>query len=254
MLPDLEIVIANDNSYLLMKNDDLIGKELRLHGDFAKSERVCCEKFIANKQNIAVIDIGANIGTFAIGVAKLLQKIDGRLICFEPQRIIFQQLCSNIFLNQLENVHAFNLAVGKENQIIELPIIDFHESTNPGGFSVNENIRNHLNDEYRKGTTAPNIYKSAISEKMQVITIDSLNIEDKIAFFKVDVEGGELEVLIGSQNTLKRNNFPPIVFEDWGNKFSWYKEKSTMTFEFINSLGYKITQLEGRNFLAEYAN
>ena len=92
MLPDLEILIANDNTYLLMKNNDLIGKELRLHGDFAKSERICCEKFLVNKDKVAVIDIGANIGTFTIGVAKLLQKIDGKVICFEPQRIVFQQL------------------------------------------------------------------------------------------------------------------------------------------------------------------
>jgi len=250
MLPDLETVIANDNTYLLMKNNDLIGKELRLHGDFAKSERICCEKFLVNKDKVAVIDIGANIGTFTIGVAKSLQKIDGKVICFEPQRIVFQQLCANIFLNQLENVHAFNLAVGEKNKTVELPIIDFHKSTNPGGFSVNDDIRSHLKHEYKKGTTASNTYQSAISEKMQIITIDSLKIDDEIAFLKIDVEGGELEVLIGAQNTLKKNSYPPIVFEDWGSKFSWYEEKSTKTFEFIKCIGYEITPLEGRNFLA----
>jgi hypothetical protein len=79
---------------------------------------------------------------------------------------------------------------------------------------------------------------------MQIITIDSL---------EIDVEGGELEVLIGAQNTLKKNSYPPIVFEDWGSKFSWYEEKSTKTFEFIKSFGYEITPLEGRNFLAVHS-
>jgi FkbM family methyltransferase len=252
MLPDLEIINANNNSYFLMKNRDLIGQEIRIRGDFAKSERMCCEKFLANKTQVSVLDIGANIGAFTIGVAKFLHKIGGRLICFEPQRIVFQQLCANIFLNQLDNVHAFNLAVGEKNKTIDLPIIDFHKSTNPGGFSVNDDIRGHLNQEYEKGTTAPNIYQPSNSEKMQIITIDSLNIEDEIGFLKIDVEGGELEVLIGAQHTLKKNNYPPIVFEDWGNKFSWYKEKSKNTFLFVNSLGYDITNLEGRNYLAAH--
>jgi FkbM family methyltransferase len=250
MLPDLEIFNANNNYYFLLKNNDLIGQELRLRGDFAESERLCCERLLLNKKNVVVIDIGANIGTFTIGVAKFLNKIGGRLICFEPQRIVFQQLCGNIFLNQLENVYALNLAVGEKNETVNLPVIDFHKSINPGGFSVNEEIRNLLSEEYKKGTTAPNTYQASTTEKMQVVTIDSLNLEDEIAFIKIDVEGGELEVLIGAQSTLQKNNYPPIVFEDWGNKFSWYKEKSTQTFAFINSLGYQISPLDGRNFLA----
>ena len=253
MLPEIEFISANNNNYLLMKNNDLIGQELRAHGDFSKSERICCEKLLADKKNVAVLDIGANIGTFTIGVAKFLENTDSRLICFEPQRIVFQQLCANIFLNQLSNVHAFNLAVGEKNQIVNLPIIDFHKSSNPGGFSVNDDIRDHLNKEYQKGTTAKNTFQNTISEKMQIITIDSLNIEDEIAFIKIDVEGGELEVLIGAKNTLQKNNYPPIVFEDWGSKFSWYREKSLKTFSFMKSLGYEVSKLEGRNFLAIHA-
>ncbi len=68
----------------------------------------------------------------------------------------------------------------------------------------------------------------------------------------MDVEGYELECLLGSLKTIKMHNHPPIIFEDWGDKFSWYKEKSKNIFQLLNSLGYSISKLDGRNYLASY--
>ena len=49
-----------------------------------------------------MVEVGANIGMHAVPIAKAIAS--GRLICFEPQRVIFQQLCCNLSLNNLTNV------------------------------------------------------------------------------------------------------------------------------------------------------
>jgi hypothetical protein len=79
--------------------------------------------------------------------------------------------------------------------------------------------------------------------KVQVKTLDSFNLTN-IGFIKIDVEGFEKEVLEGSLETLMKNNYPPIVFESWGD----WKEKEGVKasqirkelFLFLKQIGYNI--------------
>lgn len=57
-----------------------------------------------------VIDVGANIGSFAIALA--LNAPDFRLLCFEAQRLVAYQLAGAVALNGLASVHVFHQAVG----------------------------------------------------------------------------------------------------------------------------------------------
>ena len=77
-----------------------------------------------------VIDVGANIGGFAIPVAKSLMDCAGKVYCFEPQRIIFQQLCANTFLNRLDNIFTHNVALGENNGTLNIPELDCSKSQN----------------------------------------------------------------------------------------------------------------------------
>jgi hypothetical protein len=73
---------------------------------------------------------------------------------------------------------------------------------------------------------------------------------DNIRLIKIDVEGHELEVLQGGFETIKRNNYPPIIFEAWTWK-PWYQEKRQEVFKYLTDLGYKIQEL-GENNLAQH--
>ena len=76
-----------------------------------------------------IIDIGANNGHFTVEFAQYVGD-NGKVHSFEPQRIIFQQLCGNVFLNGLDNVYTYNVALGDkvgityvENQTILIVVM-----------------------------------------------------------------------------------------------------------------------------------
>jgi hypothetical protein len=52
------------------------------------------------------------------------------------------------------------------------------------------------------------------SYPVSVMKLDDFNINN-ISLIKIDVEGHELQVIKGAIETLKRNNYPPILFECW---------------------------------------
>ena len=83
------------------------------------------------------------------------------------------------------------------------------------------------------------------TEEIQIKTLDSMNLEN-IGFIKMDVENNEENVLRGGFETLKKSNFPSIMFECND------REQHSSLFEFLENLGYKIVTLMGaRNmFLA----
>lgn len=76
-----------------------------------------------------------------------------------------------------------------------------------------------------------------------------------IGFIKLDVEGHEKEVLEGSVETIKRNNYPKILFESWDehyekNNYPSIKLRKEL-FDFIKSLGYNIIKVGADMYLAE---
>lgn len=251
-LPDIEIIEGKRAKFALYKNDDLIGKHLRDHGVFAEKEVTLAVSIAKSQPDSIILDVGANFGSFDVAVARTLSMINsGHMIhCFEPQSIVYFQLCTNIFLNRLTNVRPYNVAVGATEDTISLPILDFENSLNPGGFSYDPFTRENLERSSLKGGTARNLFTDQ-TEFVTQITIDSLALDKPISFIKLDVEGAELDCLFGSRRTIQDNGFPPIVFEDWGTKFDWHIDKSLRLRKYLTEdLGYQVSSIGGREMLA----
>ena len=86
---------------LYNEHDIYIGRSLDLYGEFSEGE---CDVFRQLIQpGWTVLELGANIGSHTVFLAKRVGP-SGRVIAFEPQRIVFQTLCANIALNNLLNV------------------------------------------------------------------------------------------------------------------------------------------------------
>ena len=183
--------------------------------------------------------------------AKFVTSSNGKVYSYEPQRIVFQQFCANVFLNSLDNVFAYNFALGDSVCEIQIPELDFWKSKNVGGFSIDKSIRENIRNEALEGKTFLNS-ENGDQNTVEQRTLDSFNFEFDINLIKVDVEGFELEFFIGGSNTIKAKNYPPIIFELWSGK-SWYEQKAQKTLKILADWGYKFSEF-GREILAQHPN
>ena len=136
-------------------------------------------------------------------------------------------------------MYTYELALSNEDADIELAMPDYAKETNIGAFSIDKEVRKN---EYECATVNT-------TDKIQLVPLDFLTFSD-VKLIKIDVEGHELEVLRGGIETIKANNYPPIIFEAWTWK-PWYQEKRKSLLEYLEGHGYQIQQL-GENNLAQH--
>lgn len=237
MLPNCELVNGKDAQYLVFKGNDLISNSLRINGTYEPELLEVAKRIMNRHKSGLVLDIGANIGTFCIPLAKAFPDFTFR--AFEPQRIINYQLGANVIINGLRNVYVDPLALSHSNWAERLVVPDYATETNIGAFSVDQEVREK---EYECAT-------QGWYEEIMAGALDSLGIEDFIPLIKLDVEGHELDVLEGGIRTIQDNQFPPIIFEAWTWK-PWYQEKRKELFEWLEDWGYEIIEI-GQNNLAQ---
>lgn len=175
------------------------------------------------------IDAGANLGFHSIQFGRLGKKV----YSFEPQSYIYNQLCTNILLNGLDNIiEPFKVGLGGKKEKKQLWNIEhelqvFGNIHNWGGRGIiqeNYGAERGINNEFKE------------EDIINVISLDSLEIP-KCDFLKIDVQGYEYNMMIGSKNLLE-NNKPIIFLENHIN--DWISEK---TKQYIVELGYEFYRL-----------
>ena len=236
MLPNCELIKVDGTQFLVFKGQDLISNHLKKEL-YENDLHQLALKILIDKPDGQVLDIGANLGTFCVPLAQKIPAL--KFHAFEPQRIIYYQLCANTIINSLDNMYTYEAGLSNQEADIELEVPDYTAETNIGAFSIDKEVREN---EYECKT-------SGGKEKIILMTLDSIGFEN-VRLIKLDVEGHELEVLQGSIETIKANNYPPIIFEAWTWK-PWYQEKRKALFEYLESYGYEIEQL-GDNNLAQH--
>ena len=182
------------------------------------------ENFIHSEKNF--IDIGAHVGTYSWTCGKKAN----HTYAFECSPTTFCYLAANIALqNMEEKISPMPFALGNKEGAMDYIV----RSKDGGGNGCK--------------------YLSAADENCKKIpitvrTLDSFHF-DNVGFIKIDVEGFEKEVLEGAVETLKRNNYPKIIFESWGD----WKEREGVpakklredVINFIESLGYRVNSIGG---------
>ena len=232
-LPEIHLATDGDLNYALFKHSDIVSNHVRAGGYEMELQTISSELLAGHTDGI-VLDVGGNLGSYVVPLAK--QHPHLQFETFEPQRIVYYQLCTNIFLNRLSNVYAHNVGLSNAQAIQSYVLPNYAEETNIGAFSIDFDTRFKDYEVKSEGVT----------ERLIIIPLDTMQYE-KVRLIKIDVEGHELQVLHGAEHTLRENNYPPIIFEAWTWKFP---EKRKALFEHLQGLGYEITEM-GQNNLAQ---
>jgi FkbM family methyltransferase len=134
------------------------------------------------------VDAGANVGYFTVlssGSAK-------EVYAFEPAPAVFQRLSRNVALNGLGNVRTLQLALSKEGGKLTL----FESKISPGHDST---IKRFEHD--------------------RSILVDAVSLDEVVdpsagdVVMKVDVEGSEMDVLMGALGLIRSGRVSAIVLE-----------------------------------------
>jgi FkbM family methyltransferase len=241
MLPRISCVECHEADYLLFSTGDVISNVLYRTGKWEEHLLHISKFMIAGLERPLVLDIGANLGAYSIPLAKHIQNIGGKVIGFEPQRIVYYQLCGNIVLNRLDNYEAIYSALGENCGHVDIPEIDYEVNSNIGAFS--------LDGKYRQLHGIENSIKKSTC-KVPIIKLDGVEVENAPALIKIDVEGFELNVLKGGVNFLNNHDYPPILFEAWN--FDWFEEGKRQLMSFISELGYVLTNIGATDWVAQH--
>lgn len=226
---------------MLFATDDAISTALYKNGKWDDHLLTLSGMLHLGVQAPLIVDVGANLGAYSIPMAKSTESTGGTIYAFEPQRLIYYQLCGNVVLNSLDNVYTFNQAVGDYDGTIPMPDINYQHNDNIGAFSFHKNFREIHGIE------------SSISSQqaaVPIIRLDSLNLPKSPCLLKIDVEGFELNVLKGAVEFLESHGYPPILFEAW--TADWYANEKAELFNFIAHLGYEITLFHASDFVAQH--
>ena len=131
MLPQVNIIRAKNADFLCFYESAGISGVLAAHGVWDELTIHFAKTLIdGTPLKPVVIDVGANMGTFAVPIARHIEKLAGVVHAFEPQRIIYYQLCGNIFFNRIDNIFAHNFALSNADTISNVSPLDFNKSWN----------------------------------------------------------------------------------------------------------------------------
>jgi FkbM family methyltransferase len=160
------------------------------------------------------LDIGSNIGRWAIFVAKENPLIE--VYAFEPEPSNFISLKKNIALNKLKNIVPNNLACGSKTGQVPL----FLSESNTGGHSLAWKTK-------KKIQVKSDTVDSVIYSKNKIVSL-----------VKIDVEGAELDVLKGLKKILVRDK-PKLIIES-------YDFKKIMSF--LKTYGYSFEKISNSDY------
>ena len=216
-----EIILEINNRYKMSLNFD---------------DKGICTELIVNKtrevfstnhfqkiitENMTIIDIGANIGYYALLESQLASK--GHIHAIEPVLGTYNLLKKNIALNNCTNISTYNFAIADVDGYKDMYIYD---KCNWSSFTKNP-----------VGTIIDTI-------QVPIFTLDKF-IESYGTqhphFIRMDVEGFEYEILMGSQKTLQKPG--PLIFCIEIHPHLISKEKVTTIIDLMKDNGFTINSI-----------
>lgn len=174
-------------------------------------------------KNKCYIDIGSNIGTFAISHAKYFDKV----LAYEPQIENYNLLKKNVTENNIPNIIINNCAILDREGMFSIKNHDPSPGVHPGTYYIDFNSEGNIP-----------------CKKLE----NELNINDvkSVDFIKIDTEGSEFFILQSIKDILMKHK-PILCIEvnDCSNKNYGINKNEIKSF--LNNLNYNLYNVNGCN-------
>jgi FkbM family methyltransferase len=210
-------IVRSNNALFRLNYKNFIDRQIAFYGDYEDRQLAFLKTEIKRIHADTFIDIGANIGFFAIIIAKagLAQNV----VAFEPDKRNISRLIENVSLNALsDQIKIHQLAVSATGG--ELSFLPGPEN------STGQSMISRDGDN-----TIP----------VEAIAIDRfLPMTGQKLGIKIDVEGHELDVLKGMSRTLQDNN---CVLQ-----IEIYKSNLRLVTDFLLCFGYRQIQFINHDY------
>lgn len=144
------------------------------------------------------LDLGAHTGKHTIPMAHTVGAT-GRIFAFEPIPEKFSRLLETISEQSLAQVSAFNVCCSRANGIVEFTYLP----TDPGKSAIF--IRKSLEE-----TQIEKIIRPCLSVRLDDFLLSIPDLE----FIKMDIEGAELDAVLGASDLIARTK--PIIHMEIG--------------------------------------
>jgi FkbM family methyltransferase len=175
-------VVRRDGALFLLDLRNWADQSILMRGAFERAQLAYLLAQIAERQCRTFLDVGANLGTYAIFVA--LRTPCRRIVAFEPDRRAYSQLRANLMLNGLlDRVETRELAVSdRTGEVAFAPGPDTHT------------VLSKIAESEGSGAVVPAVRLD-----------DALSVVGERIALKIDIEGHERAALAGMAALLRGN-------------------------------------------------
>lgn len=220
-LPSSRKTVAHShiNNYdLLVLANEEVGRAIHFGKNYEQAETAYMQKVI--DPTSVCVDVGANVGYFAMLMAKNAYK--GRVFAFEPIPLNAALLRASVELNGFSNVEIIECAIGDSDTEVTLS-----QSTDGAYSSLHDTARKSVERLIR----VPMITLDSFVQSRSIPSIHVL---------KIDVEGAEALVIEGArtllEDTAKRPSFILMELADMNLKY--FNTNASAIVEKMHELGY----------------
>jgi FkbM family methyltransferase len=199
---------------------DTVGEYIR-SGCFEEAERLFVRRVLS--PGMVVLDIGAHIGIYSVLAARCVGP-SGHVVAFEPAFRERRLLRVNLAVGRFSWVRVEPVAVGASEGSVTLHLVLGRE----GGC-------NSLRAPVGVGPTRKvAVWQTSLDRYVERYALD------RIDLIKIDVEGGELEVLRGSQALLTRHPRPIVLCEVSDRRTAYWGHSARGVVDLFGDLGYDL--------------